>query len=283
MIRAGTHPDLHVVTKELAAISREAEVRGRKQMTIPKGVIDEFLVEPASRTRSMGGDCLAGKVFIVDEAELLDPRTQNSLLKVMEEPAPGSVIILVTSQEERLLPTIRSRCQRVAFGPLDDAAMRAWLDSKGLGEGERARAWLLQTSNGSPGAALAAVENGLYEWHETLAPMLRDLDTARFPADLGAALVRFVDERAADWVKRNRDASKDAANKAWAARVLAFLAEHERRTLRDGVAGGAEERRVRRHLAAIELIAQAESQIHANVNLGLAMENLVAQMAREAV
>jgi DNA polymerase-3 subunit delta' len=117
LLAAGTHPDLHIITKELAVVSRVDSVRDSKQRNIAKAVLEEFLLEPAARTGSMNG-ALASKVFIVDEAELIDGVGQNSLLKTLEEPAPGSVIILVTANEERLLPTIRSRCQRVGFAPL---------------------------------------------------------------------------------------------------------------------------------------------------------------------
>lgn len=50
------------------------------------------------------------KVFLVQEAELMLPASANALLKGVEEPPPASFLLLVTSQKERILPTIRSRC-----------------------------------------------------------------------------------------------------------------------------------------------------------------------------
>lgn len=50
------------------------------------------------------------KVFLVQEAELMLPASANALLKGLEEPPPASFLLLVTSQKERILPTIRSRC-----------------------------------------------------------------------------------------------------------------------------------------------------------------------------
>lgn len=133
LLDRGAHPDLHLVRKELARYSEDSGVRKRVLSNIPKAVIDEFLLQPMSRaaTRRDGG--LVSKVFIIDEAELLDRSirnapTQASLLKTLEEPPTGSVIILVTSNEGRLIPTIRSRCQRVSFGLLDDAAMQRWIE-----------------------------------------------------------------------------------------------------------------------------------------------------------
>jgi DNA polymerase-3 subunit delta' len=132
LVRSGTHPDLHIITKELAAMSREDTVRKGKQFGIAKEVVEEFLTEPAGKSRMMPGESRAGKVFIVDEAELLSPISQNTLLKTLEEPPAGTVIVLVTSAEERLLPTIRSRCQRVSFSPLEEGEMNKWLSRRGV-------------------------------------------------------------------------------------------------------------------------------------------------------
>ncbi|SRR6056297_109844 len=55
------------------------------------------------------------KVFIIDGADTMTPQAQNSLLKVLEEPPSSSLIILVSSNEVGLLPTVRSRCQRLHF------------------------------------------------------------------------------------------------------------------------------------------------------------------------
>ena len=61
------------------------------------------------------------RVVIVDDAEALGREAQNALLKTLEEPPPGSMIILVTAQPGLLLDTVRSRCPTVRFGPLDVA------------------------------------------------------------------------------------------------------------------------------------------------------------------
>ena len=58
------------------------------------------------------------RVVIVDQADALQSEAQNALLKTLEEPPPASVFVLVTARPDMLLPTVRSRCQRVRFGPL---------------------------------------------------------------------------------------------------------------------------------------------------------------------
>jgi DNA polymerase-3 subunit delta' len=77
------------------------------------------------------------RVVIVDAAEGLGREAQNALLKTLEEPPPGSMILLVTAQPGLLLDTVRSRCPSVRFGPLDVADLTRWLMSQaGLGEAQ---------------------------------------------------------------------------------------------------------------------------------------------------
>jgi DNA polymerase III subunit delta' len=75
------------------------------------------------------------RVVIVDDAEALGREAQNALLKTLEEPPPGSMIVLVTAQPGLLLATVRSRCPTVRFGALDVADLSRWLMThEGLGE-----------------------------------------------------------------------------------------------------------------------------------------------------
>jgi DNA polymerase III subunit delta' len=90
---------------------------------------------------------------VVDDAHTMTEQAQNALLKSLEEPAPTSHVLLVTGAPQALLPTIRSRCQVLRFGPLPAAILEQHLqDRHGLSADEaRLRASL---SGGSLGAAL---------------------------------------------------------------------------------------------------------------------------------
>ena len=70
----------------------------------------------------------AWRVFIVHEADRMGGPAQNHLLKTLEEPLGRSVFLLVTEHPQLLLPTIRSRCQRVRFGRLapETTTSRSW-------------------------------------------------------------------------------------------------------------------------------------------------------------
>lgn len=282
LIAAGAHPDLHIITKELAAYSDDAKVRSGKQVTIAKDVIEKRLLTPIALASTLRLGGLASKVFIIDEAELLDrSRTnapvQNALLKTLEEPPAGAVIILVTSAEEALLPTIRSRCQRVVFQPLDDASMSAWLGRAGLEVDADERRWLMSFACGSPGRALLAAEGGLYDWHRTLEPMLRDAERGVYSPSLGQTMAKLIEEWAKAAVASKPTASKEAANIAGTRLLLSMLSERRRMRLRDAAArdlGAAE-----RELRALDAIDEAERQVAAAVTITNAMEFLSAQLS----
>lgn len=265
------HPDLHVVAKELAAQSSDPDVRKRKQLNIPVEVLREFLLAPAALARTVQSDSLAGKVFIIDQADLMALPGQNAILKTLEEPPDGTVIILVTADEDRLLPTIRSRCQRVAFFPLPPADMASWAKA-GLPDTlpKSQREWVVAYAAGSPGAAHEAVTHGLHTWHEALEPLLARLDQGQFPGELASTMTKLVDERAADAVKGAAEASQEAANRFWSKLMLSYLARRWAAALRRPNAD------TQAALRSIERLSEAERALDANVRFADVFEDLVA-------
>ena len=94
------------------------------------------------------------RVAIVDSADEMNDNAANALLKLLEEPPARAMVLVLSSTPGRLLPTIRSRCQRLVLRTLDGAvlaeALKQYLPE--LNEEERAR--LARLSGGSLGAAL---------------------------------------------------------------------------------------------------------------------------------
>jgi DNA polymerase-3 subunit delta' len=133
-IACGTHPDVILVAPEERLIRIE-EIR----------MIDEALSYRPFEGRK--------KVVIVDEAETMNVPASNAFLKTLEEPPEASVIILVSSRPDFLLPTIRSRCSRINFSPLSPEACRRVLRGKIPEENIDSIARL---SMGRPGRALSA-------------------------------------------------------------------------------------------------------------------------------
>ena len=291
LIRVGAHPDLHVITKELAAVSDESTLRTRKQRTIPIDLLRErmlggrmpsgrFVESVAWKAPQLGH----AKVFIVDEAELLAREGQNALLKTLEEPPRDSYIILVTTAEEKLLPTIRSRCQRLAFAPLGPKAMGAWFERADLDISAHERAWLEGFAHGSPGRALLAVETGILQWATTLEPLLKHIERGEYPVEFAPTVAAMLDEWATGWVTRHERAgkgikpSKEAANHAAAGHLFTLLSDWAATRIREGATHHAPD--LERRLRAAETIATAERQLVSNVNTLLAIDNLAAQLAR---
>ncbi len=281
LIDLASHPDLHVIRKERADDSSIKEMRDRKQTNIPLDLLRELMIggvvgdgksfdSPVWRGAYLGHN----KVFIIDEAELLDPYGQNALLKTLEEPPAGTYIFLVTTQEERLLPTIRSRCQRVAFRALDAAAMGAWFDRFGVEDSSRP--WLSEFSEGAPGTAELAMKHGLRAWSEELLPRFAMLEQGRFDGGLADRLAELVGEFAERVVKENAKASKEAANRQATRCALLTLASRSRAQIAAAAMRG-DVQAVAEAAYRVELIVRLESEVRANVNLKHALANLVAQ------
>jgi DNA polymerase-3 subunit delta' len=285
LVDDGSHPDLHIIRKELALYSSVKQLATGKQTNIPIDLIRERIVGGTTRDGRFQSAPVAlaptlghNKVFIIDEAHLLERSAQNALLKTLEEPSRGTYIILITARPHDLLPTIRSRCQRVAFRPLDDKSMRAWLDRSGLAVTGEEREWIESFADGSPGLATLAKQDGLHGWHVRLAAPLREVEQGRYAAALGELLAIFVDEYADAYVKRTPNASKDMANKAGAMRVFLVLSWHARSRLRTAGDRAASERA----LAQIDGVRAAEGAIESNVNLKMAFEDLAVRWVEAA-
>ncbi len=94
------------------------------------------------------------RVAIVDTADDMNDNAANALLKLLEEPPPNAMLLLLSHRPGRLLPTIRSRCQRLELRTLDDAEMDTVLSPMLPDMNAAERAALVRLSGGSPGAAL---------------------------------------------------------------------------------------------------------------------------------
>lgn len=114
------------------------------------------------------------RVFLIDDADKLNPASSNALLKILEEPPATSHIILITSRPAMLLPTILSRCQAVRFSPLSVTEIEQHLLSNKLAASADARL-LAKYSGGSLGRALKEDVESYKEHRETMFRVLRAL------------------------------------------------------------------------------------------------------------
>lgn len=108
-------------------------------------------VQREAQFKSYGGK---GKVYLLSQAENLTPEAANCLLKVLEEPPPGTVFLLTADNPYRLLPTILSRCQQIPLRRVSPDVIAGELVKRfGKLSGEARVTALL--SDGLPGKAIA--------------------------------------------------------------------------------------------------------------------------------
>ena len=265
---ANNHPDFHLVYRQL--IRREKE--DAKAKALPVQVVRDFLVGPANRKSNMG----RGKVFVVEEAELMNAAAQNTLLKTLEEPYGRALIVLLTDQPGALLPTIRSRCQTVRFGALDERVVVRELVKRGVEKSLAARAAGL--SGGSLGVALRWVEDGVVGPAEELVGQIDALFEGRRPDDLPGWFKRAAEAYAEKQLERDELGSKDQATREGLALYLRLAAEHVRRKLAEAPEDG---ERLERGCAVIDALARAETYLGANVNIPLTFQQLAAELERK--
>jgi DNA polymerase-3 subunit delta' len=136
-LHVGSHPDLQLIGPEEATKSGEIKVDRIRSLSAG-----------ASLTAKSGGY----KVVLIHPADRMNLAAANSLLKTLEEPTANTVLMLVSSYPSRLLPTIRSRCQRFEFvQPAHHEAIE-WLHAR-LKVG--AAQTLYELAGGAPLKALA--------------------------------------------------------------------------------------------------------------------------------
>jgi DNA polymerase-3 subunit delta' len=121
------------------------------------------------------------RFVIVDEADALVEPAQNALLKTLEEPPPASVFILVSSLPDTLLPTVRSRCQRLRFGALSvDDVSEVLVREHGYSESDARAA--AADADGSVGQALEVRSVDLVEVRTTAWRLLEQAARGADPA-----------------------------------------------------------------------------------------------------
>ena len=152
LIQQRSHPDILWVQrlpkeppKEGEAVDPEAELKRSITIDQIRGI------QMALNTRpSMGPK----RAVIIDAADDLERGGANALLKSLEEPPIGTYFILISHASDRLLPTIRSRCQLLRFDPLNDGEMRQVLADVAPEISSDERELLVRSGGGLPGQAL---------------------------------------------------------------------------------------------------------------------------------
>jgi DNA polymerase-3 subunit delta' len=195
---ARSHPDLLVLERDLG------DGKARRNITVDeaRGVSGFFANTPATAPY---------RVCIIDAADDLNVNAANAVLKTLEEPPSRGVLFLVSHAPGRLLPTIRSRCRRLAFPGWSEGRVTAFtVEHTGLSETD-ANA-LAAMARGAPGRALALAAEGALDVDRAAHELLRSLpagdQTAQqalaesFRGAEGARRFELLFERLSDQVRQ---------------------------------------------------------------------------------
>ena len=146
LLKAGSHPDNYILEPEEA--DKAIKVDQVRELV-------SFVVQ----TAQLGGR----KVVLIEPVESMNINAANALLKSLEEPSGDTVLLLVSHQTSRLLPTIKSRCVQQACPLPSEAMSLQWLATALPDSSEDERVELLTLAAGSPLAALKLHTQGVTE------------------------------------------------------------------------------------------------------------------------
>tara|TARA_E500000305_G_scaffold111584_1_gene125741 strand:- start:304221 stop:305288 length:1068 start_codon:yes stop_codon:yes gene_type:complete len=268
---AGTHPDLISIEcppdkniLPLSLIIGDDDHRGRE------GVCYEMSLRP------MVGD---RRIAIIDDADKMNAESANALLKTLEEPSANYLMILIASELDAILPTIRSRCQLIRFNQLTQEDVAALLMDQQLVESEEQAIEIARLSAGSLNIASQLLDENLQSLRGNITRLL-----GRHPFQPQAFSESVI--QAIDDVGGNTAAQRKTA--LW---VIKFCADFYHQSLQCAaayqaapaagnvesfVAGlpGETEDRIETIGNLLSRMLQTEEQINQNVTLPLCIESL---------
>jgi len=168
MLAVGSHPDVY----------RLGLIEGKRDLNIEQ-------VRQLLGFLSLSGAESARRVVILDDAERMNGQAANALLKGLEEPSAGSLLLIICSDLERLPATVRSRCMLQQCLPLADSDVRAVLAQQENSVQEKHVGLAVALAQGSPGSVAclqdAKIAEALLTWKGLIAD-LADADVGKMEA-----------------------------------------------------------------------------------------------------
>ncbi len=254
-VTSGLHPDF-------THLSGEASIKIDELRAIMKEVYEPPYSAPV-------------RAVLIDNAERMTHEAANALLKTLEEPPPSNLFVLVSSREQEIPLTVRSRCMRLGFGPLSTEHLRQYFEGVLQLDGQKAQV-LAAISNGSIASGLFWMEEEHYRMRQRIAELLTGgKETSGRAAFLAERMAVKEDEmeylsfllsffRDIWWLCRTGDAD-GLANKDLAG------------IMGDAAAGGAGWAE-----SSMRKIQEMSTTLRYNINRWLAMETLMLHLVRPA-
>ena len=254
-VDSGLHPDFTYV-------SGEASIKIDELRAIMKEVYESPFEAPV-------------RVVLIDNAELMTHEAANALLKTLEEPPPSNLFVLVSSREQEIPLTVRSRCMRLGFGPLSTGDLCAYFERMLRLDGQRARV-LAAISSGSIASGLFWMEEEHYRMRQRIAELLISGKQASANAALLAERMT-AKEHEMEYLSFLFSFFRDVWWLCHTNDAAGVLNEDLAETMKDAGAGGAAWAE-----SSIKRIQEMSRTLRYNINRWLAMETLMLHLVRPA-
>jgi len=211
MMDAATHPDyLTVACPEGKTVLPLELIAGTDEQRGRSGLCHDLSLRPMVGTR---------RIAVIDDAHCMNTESANALLKTLEEPPSFSMLILIATAADAVLPTIRSRCQEILFQPLAiDDLSELLVEHGSVDDATEARA-LAALSDGSLATASELNDSNLRGLRDNL---YEAVSSGRFQSP---AVTKHLTEGLEEL---GNDRSMQRRGAAW---LIRFLAEFLRRSI----------------------------------------------------
>ncbi len=257
-IETGTHPDI-ILIQPNGAFIRIDQIRSLQKQLVYRPLEGRY------------------RVAIIASAHLLNKESANCLLKTLEEPPETSIITLIATDTDQLLPTIVSRCQSVPFRPLPQEVITEYLCSRDTHRFSPDQAALLASlSGGSLGRAIRLADSPLLEIRSGMCKQLTCLSRQNLEDVLCLA---------GDLATRKEELPEIMGMLKTFLRDVFFLRRGMgekyliNKDLSEVLAAGADRWTDENLIKGLELLSSAERAIARNYNRQLIFENVFLQLA----
>jgi DNA polymerase-3 subunit delta' len=246
---AGTHPDIHVVQRlPNTKVLQLKQFIGDQEHRHQEGFCHELALRPKLGRRRIG---------IIDDADWFNVESANSLLKLIEEPPPGALLLLLGTSRSRQLPTILSRVQVVQMDGIPGPALADLILAQGLAPDAAAAGTLAERSSGSMARARELADPQSWLMRDRFATAWRHAGFDPTP------LTKEFDDFIAAGGKES-DARRQRFRQ-----LLWIVADELRIQVRDATTTGASPDVA---LAALDRTLEAEEQLDRNANQATLLE-----------
>jgi DNA polymerase III delta' subunit len=185
-VAADLHPDLHVITR---AQDEDDHKQEKKSFYVLK--VGQIRAAQDRLTRSPVEG--RARVLVIADADTMEEEAQNALLKTLEEPGRDTFLLLEAARPEQLLPTVRSRVQRLRVLPLADAVLAEEIRRRIAPPPQRLEA-AVALAAGSLGLGLLAGTERVVQLHDLVRAVLATTQGLR-PVATARAVLAGADER----------------------------------------------------------------------------------------